>query len=185
MIKRYYFLSMGSLLKRVSTLTIIFVAMCTSLDAQSTEWVKLAPAGGGFSVMMPAKPQEEVQPRDDFTAHLFRVTTNEALYLVAYGDYAPSVRLNIDDELTANRDNFLRGAYAGLTSSKKITVDGRQGIEFTGESDEALFKSRVFIFGIRFHQIAVAVFKGKANSGNVDRFFSSFEFTKAEARPKP
>ena len=58
-------------------------------------------------------------------------------------------------------------------------MDGHTGLEFTGESDQASFKSRVFLFGNRIHQIGVAVFKGKEEAANVDRFFGSFSFTKS------
>lgn len=74
--------------------------------SQGSEWIKVAPGGAGFSVMMPAKPEEEVQPRVKLTAHLFSFTSDTALYFVAYGDYAPGVRFNVDDELEANRDRF-------------------------------------------------------------------------------
>lgn len=72
-----------------------------------------------------------------------------------------------------------------LTSTKQLTKDGRESIEFTGDSDQVAFKSRVFIFGIRFYQIAVAAFTGKDDNQNSSRFFASFEFPQAEARPKP
>jgi len=173
------------MLKRAAALALLF-CFAPGLDgSQGSDWIKVAPVGGGFSVMMPAKPEEEVQPGDDFTTHLFSVTTDNALYIVAYGDYAPSVRVNVDEELAANRDRFLKGLNATLTTMKQLTLDGRKGIEFTGENDQASFKSRVFIFGIGFHQIAVAVFKGKNDTENSNRFFASFELTKAEARPKP
>jgi hypothetical protein len=96
----------------------------------------------------------------------------------------PAFDLNVDDELAANRDRFLQGLNATLKTTKQLTVDGRKGIEFTGESDQASFKSRVFIFGTRFHQMAIAVFKGNDDTESANRFFASFEFTKAEARPK-
>jgi hypothetical protein len=152
--------------------------------AQGDEWIKVAPVGGGFSVMMPAKPEEEMRPGDDLTAHLFSATTDNALYTVAYGDYAPSVRFNVDDELAANRDNFLKRVDASLKTTKPLTMDGRKGLEFTGENAQATFKSRVFIFGTRFYQIAVAVLRGKDDAENSNRFFASFEFTRAEVRPK-
>jgi hypothetical protein len=153
--------------------------------AHGDEWIKVAPVGGGFSVMMPARPEEETRPGDDLTVHLFSSTTENALYTVAYGDYAPSVRFNVDDELVTNRDNFLKRVDASLKSAKPLTMDGRQGLEFTGENAQASFKSRVFIFGTRFYQIAVAVFRGKDDAENSNRFFASFEFTRAEVRPKP
>jgi hypothetical protein len=171
------------MLKRLAVALLLGCTGCVAA-AQSSDWIKVAPVGGGFSVLMPAKPEEEVRPGDNLTTHLFRVTTGNSLYLVAYGDYAPSIRLNVDDELAANRDKFLKGLNATLKTTKQLTVDGRKGIEFTGESDQASFKSRVFIFGTRFHQIAMAVFKGSDDTENADRFFTSFEFTKAEPRPK-
>lgn len=173
------------MLKRAAALAIFFCLTQGIVGFQGSEWIKTAPVGGGFSVMMPAKAEEELKPGDDFTAHLFRVTTDNMLYTVAYGDYAPSLQFNVDDELVANRDNFLKGLQATLKTTKPITMDGRKGIEFTGESAQASFKSRVFIFGTRFYQIAVAVLRGKDDTENSHRFFASFEFTRAEVRTKP
>ena len=172
------------MLKSVAVI-VLLLGLVQAASGSQSDWVKVAPFGGGFSVMMPAKPEENVRLGDDFTAHLFTVTTDNALYTVAYGDYAPSVHFNVDDELAAHRDNFLKRLNAGLISTKQLMIEGRKGIEFTGENDQASFKSRVFIFGIRFYQIAVAVFKGSEDTTNSNRFFASFEFVKAETRPKP
>jgi hypothetical protein len=147
--------------------------------SQATDWVRVAPVGGGFMVMMPAKPEEEVKPGGDFTSHLFTVTTDKAIYLAAYGDYAPTIKLNVSGELVANRDNFLKALEAKLIESKEISMDGHTGLEFTGESERASFKSRVYLFGNRIHQIGVAVFKGQEDAASVDRFFGSFSFTKS------
>lgn len=173
------------MVKRTAAFVLLFCLAQVAEGFQTGEWIKIAPVGGGFSAMMPVKPEEEVRPGDDFTAHLFSATTDNALYTVAYGDYAPSVHFNVDEELTANRDNFLKGLDANLKTTKPLTMDGRKGLEFTGENAQASFKSRVFIFGTRFYQIAVAVFRGKEDTENSNRFFASFEFTKAETRPKP
>jgi hypothetical protein len=173
------------MLRQTAALLLLFCFGQGIDGAQGDEWIKVAPVGGGFSVMMPAKPEEEVRPGEDLTAHLFTATTDNALYTIAYGDYAPSVRFNIDDELAANRDNFLKGVDASLKTTKSLTMDGRKGLEFTGENSQASFKSRVFIFGTRFYQIAVAVLRGKDDAEDSNRFFASFEFTRAEVRPKP
>jgi hypothetical protein len=171
---------------RQAAALLLLLCFCRAIDrAQGDEWIKLAPVGGGFSVMMPTNPEEEVRPGDDLTVHLFTATTDNALYTVAYGDYAPSVRFNVDDELAANRDNFLKRVDASLKTTKPLTMDGRKGLEFIGENAQASFKSRVFIFGTRFYQIAVAVLRGKDDAQNSNRFFASFGFTGAEVRPKP
>ncbi len=165
--------------KRFSAALLFVFLFAPVMNAyQGSEWSKVAPTGGGFSIMMPAKPEEEVNPKEDFTLHLFTVMTTNAIYLAGYGDYAPSIRLDTAAELAANRDNFLKGVNATLVDSKSITLDGRAGLEFTGESNQASFKSRVYLFGNRVYQIGVAVFKGKDDAENANRFFASFAFTK-------
>jgi len=160
-------------------LFLTFVVASSVFAFQATDWIKVAPIGGGFSVMMPGKPEEEVKPGKDFTSHLFTVTSDKAVYLAAFAEYAPNVKLNVSGELAANRDNFLKALDAKLIDSKEISMDGHIGLEFTGESDQASFKSRVYLIGNRIHQIGVAVFKGKDEAANVDRFFGSFPFTKS------
>src|SRR2546429_6436455 len=95
--------------KRLSIFLLLQIMVAPLVFAfQATDWVKVAPAGGGFSVMMPGKPEEEVKPGKDFTSHLFTVTTDKGIYLAAYADYAPNIKLNVSGELAANRDNFLK-----------------------------------------------------------------------------
>ena len=173
------------MLKQAAALLLLLCFGQAIVCAQSENWIKVSPVGGGFSVMMPAKPEEETRPGDDFTAHLFSATTDNAIYTVAYGDYAPSIRFNVDDELAASRDIFLKRVDASLKTTKALTMDGRKGLEFTAENAQASFKSRVFIFGTRFYQIAVAVLRGKDDAENSNRFFASFEFIRPEVRPKP
>ena len=170
---------MKSLIKRLSVVLLLVPAVASSVNASETcEWIRVAPVGAGFSIMMPAKRVEEVNPRDDFTLHLFSVTTANKIYLAAYGDYAPSIRQDVARELAANRDKFLNSVGAMLTDSRKITMDGHTGLKFTAESDPASFKSRIFLFGNRVHQISVAVLDGKDDTKNIDRFFASFSFSK-------
>jgi len=153
-------------------LTLLFAA--ASARAQQPEWYKVAPVGGGFSVMMPARPQEEVKTSDDLTLHLFTLTTPDDIYLVRYGDYAPDTKLEQDEHLNATRDGFLRAFNATLLESKKIKVDDRPGIEFTAMTDRAAIKSRIFLFGNRIHQIAVAALNATTDTDDVKRFFSTF-----------
>jgi hypothetical protein len=152
--------------------------------SQSGDWIEFAPYGGGFTVRMPSQPKPvQVKPRDDFISQLFTATSGNTIYIAGYSDYAPSVHLEGSAELIANRDNFLRGLNAALTSSKLIELDGRSGLEFTGESDQYYFKSRFYIFGNRIYQIAVERPKGSADSTNTDRFFASFAFINPHTGP--
>src|SRR5437660_583010 len=144
---------------------------------QKGEWVKLAPVGAGFSVMMPAKPDDETRMGEEVSWHIFSLTTDKTIYIVGYGDYPPDTRFNVDRELVTNRDKFLKGLGATLDTSKQIEAGGHRGLEFTGHDDKTEIKSRLYIFGNRIHQIATAVMGGENDSANVDRFFASFSFT--------
>lgn len=165
--------------------TIIFVLMLHSslAAAQSDEWIKLEPVGGGFSVMMPAKPEEQVRAGDDLTLHLFILETRYIIYSVSYGDYAPSVQIDVENELVANRDSFARSLSATVIDSKKITKDGRKGLEFTAQNDTTFISSQLYLFGNRLHQITVLVPSGRRGNPNIERFFASFALSVANGNP--
>lgn len=175
-------------LKRIITTTTLLLALASSLQAfQSSDWIKFAPPGGGFSVMVPAQPKElESAPVKDFTAHAFGMVVGDVVYLICYGDYAPSIRLNTDSELAANRDNFLKGLNGTAGSTTKIALDGHAGIEFTGESAEYTFESRVYISGNRVYQVAVGAKKGGPdNAASSARFLRSFAFIGTQDHSRP
>src|ERR1043166_2000108 len=98
------------LLRRITITTTVLLSLASSLPAfQSSDWIKFAPAGGGFTVMLPVQPKEiQTETIPDFTGHTFGVVVGQVVYVICYGDYAPSVRLDPDAELLANRDNFLK-----------------------------------------------------------------------------
>ena len=168
------------MIKRLSIATVLVLAIVASSSGQQgTNWVKVSPLGGGFTVMMPAKPEEETKAESDYSSHTFIAKTTKTIFLVSYGDYAPSIRLDEAGELAANRDNFVRNLSAKLIESKDMTKDGRPGLEFTAESDMLTARCRVYLFGNRVFMIAAAVFKGNTDAENVERFVSSFAFTKS------
>jgi hypothetical protein len=166
------------MLKQISISILLLLLLTSTLPgAQHGDWVKVAPPGAGFSVMMPSKPNESMETKEDYTLHSYGAVMADTIFIVVYGDYAPSMKMNEAAELIANRDNFLKGVNAQLISSKEIKLSGRSGLEFTGEDDRRLYKSRVYIFGNRVHQIASATLKGDEDTESVDRFFASFAFT--------
>jgi hypothetical protein len=156
------------------------------MHAQQRDWVRVAPLGAGFSILMPTRPTEAVESKELFTVHSFVAAAGTTLLVAVYFDYAPSMKMNQATELVSNRDTFLKGVNAHLISSKEIKLDGRSGLEFTGEDEGRLYKSRVSIFGNRVYQIVSVSLKGDEDTGNVDRFFASFAFTPVtDVRGKP
>lgn len=165
-------------MKQFSAATILICACAFVLAApQGAEWFKVAPVGAGFSVMMPARPNEELKSNNDLTIHLFTLTIHDAIYMVSYGDYAPALQIEVEDQLNANRDSFARDLNAKIVDTRKIKMNGHPGIEFTAISDRATIKSRIYLFGNRVHQITIAALDAQTETEDAKRFFSSFTFT--------
>ena len=142
-------------------------------------WVKFTSEAGHFSVLMPETPTDKAETVDSshgpYTTHLFIVRDETSVYLIGYVDYAPDFNFNRQAELEANRDNFVKGISATLVSTHAKTIDGYNALEFTAETADRVFKSRVYMVGRRPYQIVIGSPKGFDDSVSVDRFFKSFK----------
>jgi hypothetical protein len=163
---------------------ILVVAAVLGLGFQTAPagWLKFTSDEGRFSVLMPGPdaPRDQAVTKTDpkvgaYTAHLFAKKAEKGLFVAVWVDYAPSVNLDVQGEINANRDNFLKGVKARLTSERAITLDGHRGLEFTAESDQAVFKSRVYVVGKRPYQLIAVTYKGFDDAEHVNAFFSSFQ----------
>ncbi|HEX3559246.1 MAG TPA: hypothetical protein VHU19_08575 [Pyrinomonadaceae bacterium] len=128
----------------------------------------------------PDAPKDDADTKTDsklgqYTTHLFLQKTDKGLFMAGWVDYAPSVRLDVPGELAANRDNFVKGLNARVTSEHPITLGDSPGIEFIAESADATFKSRVYVVGQRPYMIIAATFNGMDDAANVERFLASFQ----------
>lgn len=110
-----------------------------------------------------------------YTTHLFLIKDKENVYLIGWVDYDPSFNFNRQSELAANRDNFVKGIKATLVSTRPLTIDGYQALEFVCETAERIFKSRVLMVGRRPYQIVIGYPKDQEDALSTDRFFNSFK----------
>ena len=151
----------------------------TNTPPDDSGWVKFTSDAGHFSVMMPAAPQEQTETTQSdhgpYTTHLFIVKDTENVYLIGWVDYDPSFNFNRQSELDANRDNFVKGIKATLTSTRSLQLDGYQALEFSAEAGDRVFKSRVYMVGRRPYQIVIGVPKDSEDPAVVNRFFNSFK----------
>ena len=191
-----------SIMKRFLALAIITVGMSFQLSAQEHSsrpattpsnpparttpnapdnggWAQFSSDTGRFSVLMPEIPQEKTETTDSshgpYTTHLFIVRDQTSVYLIGWVDYDPSFNFNRQAELEANRDNFVKGISATLVNTRPTVIDGYSGLEFTAETADRTFKSRVFLVGRRPYQIVIGSPKGMDDSAIVNRFFNSFK----------
>lgn len=142
-------------------------------------WVRFTSDAGRFTVLMPAAPEEktETTPSEHgpYTTHLFVTKDTANVYLIGWVDYDPSFNFNRQGELDANRDQFVKNVNATLTSTRTLTLDGYQALEFAAETDDRIFRSRVYIVGRRPYQIIIGVPKENEDPVLVNRFFNSFK----------
>ena len=142
-------------------------------------WVSFISEDGHFSVLMPETPVDKTETVDSshgpYTTHLFVVKDTTSVYLIGWVDYDPSFNFNRQAELEANRDNFVKGIQARLVSTRPTIIDGYNAIEFTAETEDRVFKSRVFMVGRRPYQIVIGSPKDTDDSVSVKRFFNSFK----------
>ncbi len=154
-------------------------APSNSTTAPAATWVRLNSDEGHFSVLLPELAKDQVETTQSsngpYTTHLYVVKTAKGVFLVGWVDYDPSFNFSVQSELQANRDNFVKGVKATLLNTSRISLDGHPGLEFTAETPETVFRSRVYIVGRRPYQLIAGTYKGQNDSTSVARFFDSFE----------
>lgn len=166
------------------SLALLIVAGAVSAQEHSSEgrgWTRFTSEPGRFSVLVPSPPTEKVEtqqsPHGPYTTHLFSVSSDDTLFVVAWVDYDPGFNFGVQAELNANRDNFVKNSGLKLTgTTKQITLDGNPGIEFTAEGGNALVKSRVYIVGRRPYMLIALSRTGDLSDG--DRFLTSLEVSR-------
>ena len=142
-------------------------------------WVRYNSESGRFSVLMPETPEEKTDTTQSdhgpYTTHLFVVRDTKNVYLIGWVDYDPSFNFNRQAELEANRDNFVKGINATLTSTRALNLDGYSALEFSAETPDRTFKSRVYMVGRRPYQIVIGTPKDEPDAVSTNRFFNSFK----------
>ena len=142
-------------------------------------WVRFTSEAGRFSVLMPQTPTDKTETVNSehgpYTTHLFVVRDTSNVYLIGWVDYDPNFNFNRQSELEANRDNFVKGINAKLLSTRTFNIDGFQALEFAAETEDRVFKSRVYMVGRRPYQIVIGTPKDMDDAVSLNRFFNSFK----------
>jgi hypothetical protein len=142
-------------------------------------WETFTSETGRFSVLMPGVPvdsqETEQSAHGPYTTYLCVLKHPANVFLIGWVDYDPGFNFNRQAELEMNRDNFVNGLKATLLTSRPVIIDGYKAIEFTAETADRIFKSRVYMVGRRPYQVVIGSPKGTDDSVNVNRFLNSFK----------
>jgi hypothetical protein len=163
------------------TILIILGLLFASAAIAQNNWIKFTPEGGGFEVMLPSPPKEQIETKKNFTSHTFSSLLDRNVFLVSYSDYNTPVT-DPQKHLEANRDDFNKNLYAKPLTSRNITLDGQPGVEFTSEIPAANIRSRIYLVENRLYQLVNMTFKDSVDEKSGDLFLDSFHFVK---KPNP
>jgi len=157
------------------------IAHAQETKQPSDSWIRFESRVGQFTVLVPQMPSQKLEIQQSnagpSTTHLFTAQLKETVFVVGWVDYDKKFKVVAQNELNANRDNFIKQIKGTLVSSKDTTFDGHQSLEFTAETGNTIYRSRVLIVGRRPYQVTTGTTKGIDDSANITRFFESFKIT--------
>ena len=178
MLRRCFTLALAALASLLAPAPFAGTAQAQQIDAHPS-WFTFRSDEGRFSVLFPAPPQRNDQRVEQglgapWQATVFTALAGGGIYIAGYIDYSPTLQLNIQGELEANRNNFISGQGATLLSSTPISLGNAPGLEFTAEkAGEWFYRSRLFVVGRRPYQVLAMVRPARANSPEIGRFLDS------------
>ncbi len=150
-------------------------------NSSEIAWSIFTSKAGRFSVLLPGTPTETIETKQSdqgpYTTYLYILREQGNGFLIGWVDYDPTFNFNRQLELEMNRDKFIENQKAKLVETRQIRIDGFLAIEFTAETTDQIFRSRVYMVGRRPYQIIISSPKGLDDSANVNRFFNSFKVT--------
>lgn len=171
--------------KIVASVLLLFLV---SIVLASQEWTKFSPPDCRCSVLTPVKLEGSVQPVDTkagrYSVNIFQGSVGTVSYVIGWVDYEPSMNINIQGELEANRDNFVKGVGATLLETTPISLKGSPGLLFTAERGAMFYTSRVYLINRRPYQLLVMARKGEDHASEISKFFNSFEITPVTSKDK-
>jgi hypothetical protein len=105
---------------------------------ESESWINVAPAGAGFSVLMPAQPSEKVEKVENNPGvehHILALETKQAGYVVSYVQFADEVTdaATVKLMLDRGREGGIASSGGKLKSEKEIKLNEYLGREWIME----------------------------------------------------
>jgi hypothetical protein len=152
----------------------VFITICFLTKSYSQDWITFKSAEGKFSVLLPAEPISQIDSSTaSITKMLLAKNTLNEYFAIGWTDYESGHDFDAQEELEANRDNFIKGINGTLISTTNAKFSGYQAIEFVAQAGNFYWTSKVFLVGKRPYQLLVGSNTGKASEFE-SKFYNSF-----------
>ncbi len=144
--------------------------LCAWADA-GTNWKTFTDSAGRFSVLMPGEPKYQASDspasasKPSSHSDLYLVGENGNLYLAGVTIYGPTAKIDVENELAANRDNFNQGTSGQTTSQQRLKFEGYPALEFKSSSPQANFSALVVLAGTHCYMVVAAYHTARRNAG--------------------
>lgn len=147
--------------------------------ASAVEWINQTNDALGFSASFPVAPKSEVSVEQGVKLTTISAFVPEVMCLVVIGDY-PSIP-NVEEELKASRDNFVKGIDATLISDRFMRFPRGStelsAVAFDAKSATHHFDSIIVIDKLRVYEVLAGVPLDGGSKELSDRCVSSFKLT--------
>jgi hypothetical protein len=155
--------------------------------AQQAGWVSFSPPDGRFSIRLPEPPQlmteQSADPRlpTPLTSHTFMSIDGRRYYVVSYVDYPAGFKGDVELELNASRETFVKKVNGTLVGSKRVSYqrgnDTLPAEEFTATEGDKEHTVLTIIDKERPYQVVAVIPKDEAKeaAADVKAYFDSFK----------
>jgi hypothetical protein len=168
-------------------LAVVFLVAVTALPAAAVDWVRYVSPTGAFTILMCAAPREAVEhqpsPQGEIVNHLVFAHAGDVTTILGYVDYP--YKVDVDQELENDRDNFVREAHVRLVTSRKTTYphpgsDPLPALEFTASDADGVTNGMIVMVGSRrAYQWTIYTFNGADHTADVEHYLNSFQLATA------
>lgn len=151
----------------------------SSSHASLKDWIEYRSEEGGFTILLPGKPQEQTQSTDTAAG-----TVPLTMALAEMENYAAGVSFNeIPMEAAVDPEKILAGGRKGaaqnlkgtVVSDKPIRLGAYPGSEFVVETpNNLIYTARIYVVNDRLYQILFLASKDQIDQFDVQGFFDSF-----------
>jgi hypothetical protein len=137
---------------------------------------EFSPKEGGFTVLMPGKPQKKQMSKEGLTATAYGVNVANGAYLVVVTPLPPGQPFSIDKAI----EGQVAHHEGKVLSSKRFRLGGETGKEFEAESGKpkGYLSGRVIVIDNRLYQVVAAGTEGRLSNPDVRKFLDSFKLKK-------